>query len=72
MKKLNKIREDEDYQKLQERYEKLLIAFGELRGKLEEKENTLKIKNELIEEFRNRIRELQEQRKNKKWWEFWK
>jgi len=53
-----------EYQKAQEQLKQALYKLGELQGEL-------KAKNELIEELRNRIKELQA-KPSKKWWEFWK
>jgi len=53
-----------EYQKTQEQLKQALYRLGELEGQL-------KVKEELIEELRNRIKELQA-KPSRKWWEFWK
>jgi len=53
-----------EYQKTQDQLKQALYRIGELEG-------TLKVKEELISELRNRIKELQA-KPSRKWWEFWK
>lgn len=50
-----------EYQKTQEQLKQALYKVGELEG-------SLKVKEELIAELRDRIAEM----KAKKWWEFWR
>ena len=53
-----------EYQKTQEQLKQALYRLGELEGQL-------KVKEELIEELRNRIRDLQA-KPSRRWWEFWR
>jgi chromosome segregation ATPase len=53
-----------EYQRVRDRLEQAMYKVGELQGQL-------KVKDELIEELKNRIRELQA-KPSRKWWEFWK
>jgi hypothetical protein len=53
-----------EYRKTQEQLMQALYRLGELEGQL-------KVKEELIEELTNRIKDLQAT-PSRKWWEFWK
>ena len=53
-----------EYQKAQDQLKQALYRIGELEG-------TLKAKEELIAELRDRIAELRA-KPAKKWWEFWR
>jgi len=60
-----------EYQKVQEQLKQALYKLGELQGRLEEKENLLKTKEDFIMELRKQIEELKT-KPQRKWWEFWK
>lgn len=60
-----------EYQKVQEQLKQALYKLGELQGRLEEKENILKAKEDFIMELRKQIEELKT-KSEKKWWKFWK
>ncbi len=53
-----------EYQKTQEQLKQALYKVGELEG-------SLKVKEELIAELRDRIAELKA-KPSRKWWEFWR
>ena len=53
-----------EYQKVQDQLKQAIYKLGELQGEL-------KVKNELIHELRNQIKELKNT-PQKRWWEFWK
>ena len=53
-----------EYQKAQDQLKQALYRIGELEGQL-------KVKEELIQELRETIKELRA-KPVKKWWEFWK
>ena len=53
-----------EYQKAQDQLKQALYRVGELEGQL-------KVKEELIAELRERIKELQA-KPPKRWWEFWR
>jgi len=54
-----------EYQRVRDRLEQAMYKVGELQGEL-------KAKEELIAELRNHIKEFQEAKPVKRWWEFWK
>lgn len=53
-----------EYQKTQEQLKQALYKVGELEG-------SLKVKEELIAELRDRIAEMKA-KPSRKWWEFWR
>ncbi|GAB6078978.1 hypothetical protein [Hydrogenobaculum acidophilum] len=59
-----------EYQKLNEQFRQVIYKLGEMQGKLEEKENIIKMKDELIEEYKSKISEKTKERKF--FWKFWK
>jgi len=60
-----------EYRRVRDNLEKALYKLGELQGRLEEKENLLKTKEDFIMELRKQIEELKTKSK-RKWWKFWK
>ncbi len=53
-----------EYQRVRDRLEQAMYKVGELQGQLQ-------VKEELIAELRERIKELQA-KPSRRWWEFWK
>ncbi len=53
-----------EYKKAQEQLKQAIYKIGQLEGQL-------KVKEELIEELKQRIKELQG-KQSRKWWQFWK
>jgi len=53
-----------EYQRVRDRLEQAMYKVGELQGQLQ-------VKEELIAELRERIKELQA-KTSRRWWEFWK
>ncbi len=53
-----------EYQRVRDRLEQAMYKVGELQGQLQ-------VKEELIAELRERIRELQS-KPSRRWWEFWR
>ncbi len=60
-----------EYQRVRDMLDQIMYKAGELQGKLEERENIIKLKDELIQEYKNILSEFQN-RQNKKWWKWWK